>query len=189
MARPREFDSDKAIMDAMNVFWAHGYEGASISTLLDGMGLTKGSLYKAFTDKKTLFLTAMELYEAQQVLPAIAILNDAQITDGRARIAKLFRMIPVAASSGDRRGCLLCSAASGPASEDAGIALIVDGLLGSLRDGFEVALGSDISPKRRAGLASLLVTQYVGLRILCRAQTSVAELEASVEALIETLEA
>lgn len=39
----------------MQVFWTHGYEGAPLRDLLDGMGLTRGSLYKAFTDKKTLF--------------------------------------------------------------------------------------------------------------------------------------
>lgn len=183
MARPREFDSGEAVMNAMNVFWDHGYDGASISILLDGMGLTKGSLYKAFTDKKTLFLTTMELYEAEQVLPAIEVLNDAAIEKGRDRIAKMFRSIPSSARAGDRRGCMLCSAAAGPASHDEDIAGIVNGLLADLRDGFEVAL-ADLPAEARRNFASLLVSQYVGLRILTRAQVSVDELERSVEAVI-----
>lgn len=181
MARPREFDNEKAIKDAMNVFWAYGYEGASISTLLAGMGLTKGSLYKAYTDKKTLFLIAMTLYEQEQVLPAMDMLRDKSVGDGDTRIAKVFQSIPKSVHGGDRRGCMLCSAAAGPAFDDDGIAVVVNGLLDQLRDAFSYALG----PRAPAGLAGLLVTQYVGLRILSRAQTSVAELEKSVAAVIE----
>jgi TetR/AcrR family transcriptional repressor of nem operon len=188
MARPREFDADKAVLDAMNVFWAHGYDGASVSMLLGGMGLTKGSLYKAFTDKKTLFLTAMTLYEEKQVATAVDLLNDATITDKTERIARLFRSIPQAVRDGDRRGCLLCSAAAGPASNDDEIAAVVDRLLGQIRDGFEAALGPTIERHHRERLASLLIAQYVGLRILARARTSVAELDASVASLLVLLD-
>ena len=54
MARPREFDTDVALSGAMDVFWEHGYEGASLPDLLIGMHLTRGSLYKAFNGEKTL---------------------------------------------------------------------------------------------------------------------------------------
>ena len=188
MARPREFDEETAVSDAMNVFWAHGYDGASISTLLEGMGLTKGSFYKAFTDKKSLFLMAMTEYEKQQVAMAVALLKDNAIKDRKERITRLFQSIPMDVQDGDRRGCFLCSAAAGPASTDDDIAKVVEGLLGQIRDGFETALGPSIERKKRERLASLLVTQYVGLRILARAQTPVTELEAGVASLIDLLE-
>ena len=63
MARPRVFDTDVALSGAMDVFWEHGYEGASRPYLLIGMHLTRGSLYKAFNDKKSLFLTVLNRYE------------------------------------------------------------------------------------------------------------------------------
>ena len=63
MARPRVFDTDVALSGAMDVFWEHGYEGASRPYLLIGMHLTLGSLYKAFNDKKSLFLTVLNRYE------------------------------------------------------------------------------------------------------------------------------
>ena len=187
MARPREFDLDTAISKAMNVFWAHGYDGASVSILLDGMGLTKGSFYKAFTDKKSLFLAAMTSYENQQVASAIALLNDTDIVSGKERIARLFRSIPDDVAQGDHRGCLLCSAAAGPAADDIDISVLVGGLLGQMRNGFRTALGASNGIDQREKTARLLVTQYVGLRILSRAQTSVSELRASVEAVIELI--
>src|SRR5882757_9592917 len=37
--RPREFDRDEALAKARDSFWAHGYEGTSISDLVGALGL------------------------------------------------------------------------------------------------------------------------------------------------------
>jgi len=60
--RPLSFDRDKALEDAMHVFWERGYEAASISELTTAMGITPPSLYAAFGDKEHLFLEAIERY-------------------------------------------------------------------------------------------------------------------------------
>jgi len=62
MARPREFDVHEAMDAAMSTFWERGYESTSMEDLLDAMGLTKGSLYKAFGDKHNLFLLSLQDY-------------------------------------------------------------------------------------------------------------------------------
>jgi TetR/AcrR family transcriptional regulator, transcriptional repressor for nem operon len=62
MARPREFDMQEALNAAMSAFWERGYEATSMEDLLDAMGLTKGSLYKAFGDKHNLFLMSLQDY-------------------------------------------------------------------------------------------------------------------------------
>ncbi|MEX3017477.1 TetR/AcrR family transcriptional regulator [Gymnodinialimonas hymeniacidonis] len=187
MARPREFDEQQATEAAMNVFWEHGYDGASIALLLDGMGMTKGSLYKAFNDKRSLFLTAMARYEAAQVAPAIAVLQDDTEPDGRKRIARVFESVAQAVRNGDRRGCLLCSAAAGPSFDDPEIAEVVDGLLDDLRLAFEVALGSVMAPEQSEAMARVLQTQYVGLRILARAQVPADDLDRSARAVLAVL--
>jgi len=46
--RPREFDRDQALRDALCVFWDRGYQGASISALTAAMGIGSPSLYAAF---------------------------------------------------------------------------------------------------------------------------------------------
>ena len=58
--RPREFELDAAAHDAMQVFWDKGYEGTSLPDLIAGTRLSRGSLYKAFKDKKAVFIATME---------------------------------------------------------------------------------------------------------------------------------
>lgn len=60
--RPLSFDRDKALENAMHVFWERGYEAASIAELTAAMGITPPSLYTAFGDKERLFLEAIERY-------------------------------------------------------------------------------------------------------------------------------
>ena len=62
MGRPREFDVDKALDLALQVFWRKGYEGASMTDLTETMGITKPSLYSAFGNKEELFRKALDRY-------------------------------------------------------------------------------------------------------------------------------
>jgi TetR/AcrR family transcriptional repressor of nem operon len=176
MARPREFDTNTALTAAMGVFWEHGYEGASMPDLLAGMGLTRGSLYKAFKDKKSLFLMALAQYEEAAVDTAITFLRDETIPDSWTRLMELMNSIPETVAKGDHKGCLLCSASAGPAYYDPEIATQVQRLLKKMRDAFGEVTSDE-------ALADLLLSQYVGLQILSRSNISAQSLRDSVAAL------
>ena len=60
--RPRSFDRTAALRRAMEVFWAKGYDGASLSDLTAAMGINSPSLYAAFGSKEALFREAVDLY-------------------------------------------------------------------------------------------------------------------------------
>ena len=62
--RPLSFDRDKALHQAMLLFWRHGYEGTSLQALTAALGVTPPSIYAAFGDKKRLFQEAVQLYSA-----------------------------------------------------------------------------------------------------------------------------
>jgi AcrR family transcriptional regulator len=51
-----------ALDAALRVFWALGYEGASLADLTGAMGITKPSLYAAFGNKEQLFRRALQRY-------------------------------------------------------------------------------------------------------------------------------
>lgn len=62
MVRPREFDEEKALEAAMQLFWEKGFEAASLSDLTSAMGIQRPSIYSAFGDKKALFEAALRKY-------------------------------------------------------------------------------------------------------------------------------
>jgi AcrR family transcriptional regulator len=62
LGRPRSFDPDAALDRAMHVFWAKGYEGASLSNLTRAMRINRPSLYAAFGNKEQLFRKALDRY-------------------------------------------------------------------------------------------------------------------------------
>jgi AcrR family transcriptional regulator len=64
--RPRCFDIDAALDQALEVFWRKGYEGASVSDLTEAMGINPPSLYAAFDNKEGLFRKALDRYQASQ---------------------------------------------------------------------------------------------------------------------------
>jgi AcrR family transcriptional regulator len=66
IGRPRAFDTDQALDQALYVFWEKGYEGTSIADLTEAMGINPPSLYAAFGNKETLFKKALNRYEARR---------------------------------------------------------------------------------------------------------------------------
>jgi TetR/AcrR family transcriptional regulator, transcriptional repressor for nem operon len=62
MGRPREFEEQQVIAEALQMFWKQGYRATSIPDLLSATGLERGSLYKAFRDKRSLFNRALSTY-------------------------------------------------------------------------------------------------------------------------------
>ena len=64
--RPRSFDRAVALRRAMEVFWAQGYDGTSMSDLIVAMNVNSPSIYAAFGRKEELFREAVALYRATE---------------------------------------------------------------------------------------------------------------------------
>jgi AcrR family transcriptional regulator len=66
MARPRKFHEDEVVTAARERFRATGYDGTSMSDLVDATGVASQSLYGAFGSKHGLFVRALDSYCASQ---------------------------------------------------------------------------------------------------------------------------
>ncbi|MBA2933729.1 TetR/AcrR family transcriptional regulator [Sphingomonas sp. CGMCC 1.13654] len=62
VGRPREFDREAALADAMRVFWSKGYASTSMNDLCTAMRIRSPSLYAAFGSKEGLYLEALDHY-------------------------------------------------------------------------------------------------------------------------------
>lgn len=119
--RPRAFEIEAALDAAITVFTERGYHGTSITDLKAAMGLTAGSIYKAFKDKKAIFLAAFDRYK--QVRAALLAERLAQASTGRAQVqAMLHFYAESACGETGRRGCLAIGAAVELALFDADVA-------------------------------------------------------------------
>ena len=104
--RPRHFDEGDALDKAMRVFWAKGYDGATVDDLVAGTGVGRPSLYATFGDKQTLFLRCLENYSQHVGMLAVEALHaDPGI---REAIGGFLRQAATSATSPDSpSGCLL----------------------------------------------------------------------------------
>src|SRR3989441_13007661 len=121
--RPREFDREAALEQAIDVFWRHGYEATSVSDLTAAMNINPPSLYAAFGDKEKLFLEAVERYQEQRRQSVTKVFDEAPTA--REAVHRLLREAASRlACSGHPRGCMLvmsdanCSDASAHVQSD-----------------------------------------------------------------------
>ena len=77
MARPKEFERETALQEAIRVFSDHGYEGTSTDALLRIMGISRQSMYDTFGDKWRLYLESLQRYTADSISDQLRVLNSA----------------------------------------------------------------------------------------------------------------
>src|SRR5260370_34979521 len=67
MARPKEFDLERALHRAISVFAQKGFAATSTDELMRAMEVGRQSMYDTFGDKRALFLKALEVYVSENV--------------------------------------------------------------------------------------------------------------------------
>jgi TetR/AcrR family transcriptional repressor of nem operon len=191
MPRPKSFDEDTVLDQAVQLFQERGYEGTSLADLESHLGLGRQSLYNTFGDKQTLFLKALERYErrmtgmfAQLEAPGAGL--DAIRAFFRATVDSL-------TASGPRRACLVTSTILERGSEDP------DALLrcNHSRAGLERLLRRALTEAKARGevsddldveaTATLLVIQNYGLNVLAKTGAPAVDLQAAIEVLLAGL--
>ncbi len=114
--RPRGFDENEALERAIHVFWAKGYDGATIDDLVDGMGVGRPSLYAIFGDKHALFMRCLQRYAASKgALAAAALGEPSHVREAIGRF--LSYSVKSATGKDSAWGCLLICVA--PLVDDA----------------------------------------------------------------------
>jgi TetR/AcrR family transcriptional repressor of nem operon len=172
VGRPKQFDPEVAVGQAMDLFWRKGFTETTPQDLAAELGIGKGSLYNAFTSKRALFDRALDRYVDMRVAGVVELLDGSGPAKQRLRAA--LRRLADADVATSSRGCLAVNTAVELAGDDHEAAVVVRRLFARVEDAFrgvieegqragEIAAGRDARQ-----LASLLLTTFIGMSVLGR---------------------
>jgi len=115
MVRSRSYDEGEVLTGAMHAFRRSGYSGVSIPGLEAATGLSAGSIYNSFGDKRGIFLAAFEHY-LKAVLDR-RISTFARPASGLSGLRQLFLSL-LREPDGETFGCLITNSAIEFGSDD-----------------------------------------------------------------------
>ncbi|MDJ0630978.1 MAG: TetR/AcrR family transcriptional regulator [Rhodobacter sp.] len=111
MPRPRTFDAEEALSEAMRVFWRKGFAETSYDDLVAATGVSRKGLYTVFGDKQELFLKSLDHYERTVVPSLFGALKEDDLN--RAKIITMFEDFAKLAASGEGSiGCFMANTAA-----------------------------------------------------------------------------
>jgi TetR/AcrR family transcriptional repressor of nem operon len=167
--RRKAFDEIEVLDLAMNLFWLRGYEALGIAELVEGMGISRQSLYDTFGSKRALFIRVLDHYRSTQLAGALALLD--RPGSPLENVRAVLRFFHELATDSRCRGCLVANAIVevGPHDEE------IAAFLGETLDLLQSALARSLAEARARGelpqhkcpdrLAHALTNSIMGLVI------------------------
>jgi len=188
----RKLNKEEALSKAVALFWKHGYGATSMEMLTSALGVEKSSIYAAFGNKHSLFLSALLHYRTDLVARVRHALTSAD--SPRKGIERVVRfMMTTLYQKGVVSGCFATNSALELADHDTEVAKHVVIMLRELRDAFEYAIAqaqkqgqvTETAPARV--IANFLIAAIEGVRITEKASPPKAELDALADFVLRAL--
>ncbi|MER7692722.1 TetR/AcrR family transcriptional regulator [Streptomyces sp. NPDC097610] len=192
MGRPKQFDPDAAVEQAMQVFWRQGYGATTPQCLVDALGIGKGSLYNAFGGKRQLFDLALRRYLDLQNSAVAELLDGCGPVKERLRKALHF-VAQADLADPDRRGCLALNTAMEFGRTDESVMAQVQGMFDRIEGAFRAVIAEgqragEIDPGRDAeALAGLLLNTVNGMRLMARVDSGPDRLLRVIDTTVDLL--
>lgn len=193
IGRPLEFNPDRVLDAAMDLFWRQGYDATSLQGLLDVMGLSKSSLYQTFGSKQKLFEQCLQRY--QQMVQTNWLKRLAGEVSGRQFILDtLLSTLEEAEGATSPRGCLIMNTASEFAQSNPQIAQKVNEGVENFKEIFLTAVqqgqadGTIGRAKDPELLAKYLVSSMSGLRTMVKAGSDTQTVQSLVSIIMDSLD-
>jgi AcrR family transcriptional regulator len=182
--RPRSYDPETALTQAMTLIWDQGYAETSLDDLSQATGMNRPSLYGAFGDKKTLYLATLAHYRelSHQAIDQVLAYDETL----RQTLARFFRAALGFYLSGaaGQRGCFLIGTATASAVLDPDIRTLLREALRAFEGKLEARLrlaveqGDLPAAADPAQIARIVSAVQHSMAIRARAGETRADLEA-----------
>jgi len=170
MARSKDFDESEVLTKAIQLFWYKGYNGTSMQDLVDGLGISRSSLYDTYGDKHALFIKALERYKELASGKMCNIVSNT--ASAKEAIKQLFEFTTIELLSDDQhKGCFMVNTAVEVAPHDKEVGNLVCQNDQQLEDAFYQAIkkgqqSGEISSRQDArALARFIFNSVKGIRV------------------------
>jgi TetR/AcrR family transcriptional repressor of nem operon len=179
MARTKDFDEGEVLAKAVQLFWHKGYNGTSMQDLVDGLGISRSSLYDTYGDKHTLFIKALESYKSS----ASGKMCDVVSNSGSAKeaVKRLFEMATSELLSDEQhRGCFMVNAEVEVAPHDKEVSELICQNDQQVENAFYAAIkkgqesGEIINKQDPRALARFIFNTVKGIRVTAKSTTDKA---------------
>ena len=192
MGRPRTFDRELAVDQALHLFWQHGYDATSLAQLKAGLGggISAPSFYAAFGSKEALFDECVQRYLATYAR-VTECLWDENLLPRKAVETALRQSARMQCDDGHPKGCMVAlGVMSAPSPENARVA---DGLTQSrlrTRAGIVACVERAISAGQlpetinAPAMAAVFDSFLQGVSILARDNVPHAAIDAAITQLL-----
>ena len=176
MARTKDFDEDEVLEKAINLFWYKGYNGTSMQDLVDGLGISRSSLYDTYGDKHTLFIKALETYQGSSSGKMCNIVSNT--TSAKEAIKRLLEFTTVELlSDKEHKGCFSVNAEIEVAPHDKEVSDMICQSEQQVENAFYMAIkkgqdSGEITNKQDArALARFVFNTVKGIRVSAKSTT------------------
>jgi len=191
--RPRAYDPEQALEQALQTFWKSGYCGASLDMLSAAMHMNRPSLYAGFGDKRALYVKAMQRFQAQARQRFAKALEpkaeDASFADVMTRYLHAAIDLYAARKNSAVSGCAVIATATAQALTEPDVREVLDAVLqemdGQLRTCLQAAVDRGALARETDvdGLTFLLAASAHSIGIRARAGHTRAQLARMADAL------
>ncbi|WP_017735395.1 TetR/AcrR family transcriptional regulator [Pseudomonas sp. CBZ-4] len=194
MGRPRNFDRDHAVEQAMHLFWQHGYDATSLAQLKAGLGggISAPSFYAAFGSKEALFDECVQRYLATYA-QVTECLWDETLLPRQAIETALRQSARMQCEDGHPKGCMVAlGVMSAPSPDNARVAQALTQSRMRTRAGIvanvERAIRSgQLPPQTQAVVMATVFDSFLqGVSILARDDVPHAVIDAAITQLLVT---
>ena len=169
MARTKDFDEQEVLAKAVEIFWRKGYNGTSMQDLVDGLGISRSSLYDTYSDKHTLYLKALEKYRSNASSAMCGIVSNTLSAKDAIR-----KLLEYTTADEEQKGCFLVNSEVEVAPHDKAVSEMICNSDQQIEDAFYKAIkkgqdSGEIANKQDAkALARFTFNTVKGIRVTAK---------------------
>jgi len=159
MPRTREFNPEKVLDAALDLFWNKGYKACSMADVVKQSGVARYGLYQAFKDKDQLYYATLKRYH--QRLHDLFVKPFCGQRGDYHTLVEHFDRVLKQLENGDREGCFAHQAAIERGADDETVREIVNSIFDDTKNTYRTLIENGIADGHIRNLPVEDLTIYV----------------------------